>query len=178
MAEMGISENPKPEKRKIIITIVLLTIYLFALIWIILFKMSMFNEIFRPDRIRSINLIPFHYDEENNYHMSELMVNMIIFAPLGIYLKMLKTGSIKAILCGLVISLIFETLQFVFEIGASDITDVIANTAGAAAGVGIYCLLNQNFKNTEKLDGLIRILAVICTVLMLLLFAILLISNP
>ena len=174
MAEMGISENPKPEKGKVIITIVLLTLYLFALIWIILFKMSMFNEIFRPDRIRSINLIPFHYDEETSYHMSELMVNMIIFAPLGIYLKMLKTGSIKAILCGLVISLIFETLQFVFGIGASDITDVITNTAGTAIGAGFYCILNLCLKNTEKIDSLLRILAAICTVIMLLMFVILL----
>ena len=174
MAEMGISENPKPEKGKVIITIVLLTIYLFALIWIILFKMSMFNEIFRPDRIRSINLIPFHYDEETSYHMSELMINLIVFAPLGIYLKMLKTESIKAILCGLVISLIFETLQFVFGIGASDITDVITNTAGTAAGTGFYSILNLCLKNTEKTDGLLRILAAICTVIMLLMFAILL----
>ena len=174
MAEMGISENPKPEKGKVIITIVLLTIYLFALIWIILFKMSMFNEIFRPDRIRSINLIPFHYDEETTYHMSELMINLIVFAPLGIYLKMLKTESIKVILCGLVISLIFETLQFVFGIGASDITDVITNTAGTAAGTGFYSILNLCLKNTEKIDSLLRILAAICTVIMMLLFAILL----
>ena len=156
------------------ITLVLLAIYLTALIWIILFKMSMFNEIFRPERIRSINLIPFHYDEETSYHMSEVMVNMIIFAPLGIYLKMLKTGSIKAILCGLGISLIFEALQFIFGIGVSDITDVITNTAGTAAGVGLYSILNLCLKNTEKIDGLLRILAVICTVIMLLLFAMLL----
>ena len=148
MAEMGISENPKPEKSKVIITIVLLTIYLFALIWIILFKMSMFNEIFRPDRIRSINLIPFHYDEETSYHMSELMINLIVFAPLGIYLKMLNTGSIKAIL--------------------------ITNTVGTAAGTGFYSILNLCLKNTEKTDGLLRISAAICTVIMLLMFAILL----
>ena len=168
-------ENNKKTQKSI--TVVLLAIYLLAMIWIILFKMSMFNEIFRLDRIRSINLIPFHYDEETDYHKSEVMMNMIIFAPLGIYLKMLKTGNIKATLCGLGISLLFEILQFIFGIGAFDITDVITNTAGTAAGVGSYCILNLFFKNTEKIDGLLRILAVICTFLMILLFAILLISN-
>jgi glycopeptide antibiotics resistance protein len=156
------------------ITLVLLAIYLLALIWIILFKMSMFNEIFRPERIRSINLIPFHYDEETSYHMSEVMVNMIIFAPLGIYLKMLKAESIKVIFCGLGISILFESLQFIFGIGASDITDVITNTAGTAAGTGLYCLLNLCLKNTEKTNRSLRIPAVICTVLMILLFVILL----
>ena len=70
---------------------------------------------------------------------------MIIFAPLGIYLKMLKTESSKAVKLYFVvsgISLIFETLQFIFGIGASDITDVITNTAGTAAGAGLYCILN------------------------------------
>ncbi|MBP5609684.1 MAG: VanZ family protein [Lachnospiraceae bacterium] len=168
-------ENNKKAQKNI--TLVLLAVYLLAMIWIILFKMSMFNEIFRLDRIRSINLIPFHYDEETAYHKSEVMMNMIIFAPLGIYLKMLKTGSFKTILFGFGISILFETLQFIFGIGASDITDVITNTAGTAAGVGSYGILNLFFKNTEKIDGLLRILAVICTLLMILLFAILLISN-
>ena len=61
-----------------------------------------------------------------------------------------------------------------FGIGASDITDVITNTAGTAAGAGFYCILNLCLKNTEKIDSLLRILAAICTVIMLLMFAILL----
>ena len=133
-------DNTKKTQKNI--TVILLAVYVLAMIWIILFKMSMFNEIFRLDRIRSINLIPFHYDDETAYHKSEVMMNIIIFAPLGIYLKMLKAGNIKIILCGLGISILFESLQFIFGIGASDITDVITNTAGTAAGAGLYCILN------------------------------------
>ncbi|MGO5093840.1 VanZ family protein [Clostridium sp. LCP25S3_F10] len=41
------------------------------------------------------------------------------------------------------ISLIFEVSQYVFGIGASDITDIITNTIGKIVGMGIYMVIKK-----------------------------------
>ena len=87
------------------VTIALTAIYLFIVAWIILFKLSTLSEIAHLDHIRKINLIPFHYDEEQSYHLTEVLKNVMIFIPLGIYFKLLKITGKKAILCGMTFSL-------------------------------------------------------------------------
>ena len=89
----------------------LTAIYSFMVVWIILFKMSALSEIAYLGHIRSLNLIPFHYDEETAYHLSEVAQNVMIFIPLGVYLKMLRITDTKAILFGLTFSLCLEILQ-------------------------------------------------------------------
>ena len=159
------------------ITVALTAIYFFMVVWIILFKMSTLSEIPYLDHIRNINLIPFHYDEETSFHLSEVLENVMIFIPLGIYFKMLKITGKKAILCGLTFSLCLEVLQFILAVGVTDITDIITNTIGTAIGIGIYVLLFRIFKKSEKLDKALRVLASICTILFICLIALLLIAN-
>ena len=159
------------------VTIVLTTIYSFIVVWIILFKMSALSEIPYLDHIRNINLIPFHYDDETSSHLSEVLENVMIFIPLGVYLKMLKITDAKAILFGMTFSLGLEILQFILAVGASDITDIMTNTAGAAIGVGIYAILSLVFRKSEKLDKVLCILASICTFLLISMIAILLFAN-
>ena len=159
------------------VTIVLTIIYSFIVVWIILFKMSTLSEIPYLDHIRNINLIPFHYDDETSSHLSEVLENVMIFIPLGVYLKMLKIKDAKAILLGMTFSLGLEILQFILAVGASDITDIMTNTAGAAIGVGIYAILSLVFRKSEKLDKVLCILASICTILLISMIAILLFAN-
>ena len=159
------------------VTIVLTIIYSFIVVWIILFKMSTLSEIPYLDHIRNINLIPFHYDDETSSHLSEVLENVMIFIPLGVYLKMLKITDAKAILFGMTFSLGLEILQFILAVGASDITDIMTNTAGAAIGVGIYAILSLVFRKSEKLDKVLCILASICTFLLISMIAILLFAN-
>ena len=159
------------------VTIVLTAIYFLMVVWIILFKMSTFSEIAHLDRIRNINLIPFHYDEEQSYHLNEVLKNVTIFMPLGVYFKMLKIKGKKAILFGMLFSLGLEVLQYVLAIGATDITDIITNTAGTAIGVGIHALLSRMFRNGERLDMVLRILASVCTILFISFMALLLSVN-
>ena len=159
------------------VTIVLTTKYSFIVVWIILFKMSTLSEIPYLDHIRNINLIPFHYDDETSSHLSEVLENVMIFIPMGVYLKMLKITDAKAILFGMTFSLGLEILQFILAVGASDITDIMTNTAGAAIGVGIYAILSLVFRKSEKLDKVLCILASICTFLLISMIAILLFAN-
>ncbi len=159
------------------VSIVLTAIYSFMVIWIILFKMSTLSEITYLDHIRNINLIPFHYDVERSYHLSEVLKNVMFFIPLGVYFKMLRFTNAKAILFGMTFSLSLEILQFILAVGATDITDIITNTTGTAIGVGIYSLLALVFRKREKLDKLLCILASICTILFISFMAILLLAN-
>ena len=68
---------------------ILFLIYLALLVWIILFKLQF--SISDLDKVRSINLIPFHYDKEVGaaFHLTEVLENFLNFVPMGIYLQML-----------------------------------------------------------------------------------------
>ena len=61
-------------------THILFTIYLFLVIWIILFKLSV--SIDQLPHFRSINLIPFYYPNKTTYQIREVLDNLIIFIPL------------------------------------------------------------------------------------------------
>jgi glycopeptide antibiotics resistance protein len=159
------------------VTLVLTAIYGALVTWIILLKMSTFSEIALWDDLRSVNWTPFYYDVEHPYHMSEVRNNLLIFIPLGIYFRMLNIGWGKAILYGMAFSFSLEVLQFVFALGATDITDLITNTAGAVIGVIGYNVLALMFRKRETLDKTLRILATIATALLLVLVAVLLIMN-
>ena len=159
------------------LTIVLTVIYIFIVVWIILFKMATLSEIPYLGGIRNINLIPFHYDKEAPFHRSEIIKNVIIFIPLGVYLKMLKIKGVKAILFGMAFSVGLEVSQFILAIGATDITDIMTNTAGTAIGIGMYTFLHLIFQKSEKLDKALCILASICTVLLISMISLLLFSN-
>ena len=143
-------------------THILFTIYIFLVIWIILFKLSV--SIDQLPHFRSINLIPFYYPNKTTYQIREVLDNLIIFIPFGLYLKTLNINSDRTILS-----------QYIFCLGASDITDLITNTTGVLVGVGLYYLLKKIFK--EKTNKIILALAAIVTILFISLIVIILINN-
>jgi len=162
------------------LTLILTAVYVVLLIWIVLFKLSSPGEIpelLRTDGIRALNWIPFHYDIENSSHLTEVLENIAIFIPLGVYFGMLGIGAGKTVLTGILMSLLFETTQYAFAIGAADITDLITNTAGTAIGVGGYGLLSRAVHNTDKLNRALNTVALICTATIIILIAMLFIMN-
>jgi glycopeptide antibiotics resistance protein len=165
-------------KRKINMTKVLFGIYILLLIWIILFKASFsIADFIGLSKMRSINLIPFYYSTEVSFHLREVIANLLIFVPLGIYLKMLDNDSKKVILYGFIFSVLLEVSQFIFKLGATDITDVITNVGGTILGVYAYILLEKIFRNKEKINNVLRIIALIFTVLFSMLMTLLIVSN-
>lgn len=159
--------------------VTLFGVYIFLLVWIILFKLGMAgNEL---DHIRSINLIPFYYDNETNvaYHVREVVENVLVFVPFGIYLAMIasKMPAWKKILIMGGVSLGLEVMQYVLAVGCSDITDVITNTCGGAIGAGFYWLLLKMFKNKRVVDGVVTALAGVATVAFVGLVSVILIAN-
>lgn len=72
-------------------------------------------------------------------------------------------------------SLFFETVQFIFAIGASDITDLITNSLGGIIGVFIAIVISKvSAKNWIKI---INIISLIGAVLLTLFISVLLLVN-
>ena len=153
----NMKENNKTNK----LTTVLFIIYLIVLFWILLFKLGVR---FSYMQNRNINLIPF-----GKIDVSETILNVVIFVPLGIYAGVLfkRWGFVKKIFFFFLISLLFEGLQFIFRIGAFDITDIITNILGGIIGLLIFQAIEKLFNNSLKSRKFITIIAAIGTVLMI-----------
>lgn len=165
------------DKKQRNLTKILFAVYFFILIWILLFKMSFsLDELYKD---RSINLIPFLGSAIVNGKIdtSEIINNIIVFIPVGIYICMLKENwsILKKISVSFFISLSIEVLQFILAIGATDITDLIGNTLGGVIGIGIFYLFSKVFKN--KTTSIVNILALISTIGLGSLISILLLVN-
>lgn len=158
-------------------TIILLCMYGLILTWIVLLKASPVSELRYLPCERTLNLIPFHYDTEVGTHLEEVVLNVLVFVPLGLFLVMLGMKAWKAILIGLCLSFVFETLQFALAIGAADVTDLITNTAGTAIGACAYLPLRRVCKRTDRLNRTLNAILCSATVLFLILAAFLLIAN-
>jgi len=158
-------DNNKTNK----LTAVLFIIYLIALFWIIVFK---FNLRLPPLRnMRSINLIPFSQPLILNGKIAfgEIIMNVVIFVPLGMYAGILfkRWTTSKKLFLFFLISLICEVLQYILNIGASDITDIINNTLGGLIGLMIFNRIEKALRNSIKAQKFINIIALTGTILIL-----------
>lgn len=156
-------------------TNILLFLYIFTLTFLILFKLSL--DIPSLVTTRSINLIPFYYDKETTFHLKEIIENILIFIPLGLLLKMKDLSSQKIFLLGFLLSFTYKFLQYIFSIGAADITDIIANTIGAILGSLVYSILSHFIHNKSKLNNFIITSGYLVFTIFIALFALLNIVN-
>ena len=161
---------------------ILFLIYLALLVWIILFKLQF--SISDLDKVRSINLIPFHYDKEIGaaFHLTEVLENFLIFVPMGIYLQMLLPRTKLYVKFMLIAgtSFLLETMQYILAVGRSDIsdiTDVLTNTAGGLLGLAVYSMAARLIGNRIKANRLFSILAGIVSVVVIGLLGFLLFAN-
>ncbi|EPY2307669.1 VanZ family protein [Clostridium sporogenes] len=165
-------------KKKIIniLFIVGFVFYISFLLWNIPFKYVSPIEVFSTNRYfsRTLNLIPFCDIFTGNYNGLDIWGNVILFIPLGIYMNIInKNNAIYInIFKILSISLIFEASQYIFGIGASDITDIITNTIGGIIGIGIYMVIKKIFKENTKVKNFITI----CSIVIMIPVAIILIA--
>ena len=166
-------------QRKQNTTKIIFILYVFMLLWLVLFKMALsFDQILLLQSARSVNVIPFYYSTDvGRIHTREVVLNVLAFVPMGVYLQMLTIPSKKAILYGCASSLALEVCQFVFAIGASDITDMITNTLGTAVGVCLYVVFRKLFSDKQKADRIINRIASVVLVLFGILTLLLFFSN-
>ncbi|HBG8579293.1 TPA: glycopeptide resistance protein VanZ1, partial [Clostridioides difficile] len=145
----------------------------------ILFKLQFDISSLETMNLRSINLIPFAGSLiiNNRVDISEIILNVAIFVPFGIYVCMLKEewSFIKKVIPIFITSLVFETLQYIFALGASDITDLIGNTLGGIIGIAVFMLLSKIFKNNTI--KIINVLALIVTIIVVLFLGLVIFAN-
>lgn len=157
----------------------LFVIYMIALVWILLFKFSL--NLTDLSYSRNVNLMPFGGSliVNGQIQLDEILLNVAVFIPLGVYLCMLapKLAFMKKFLTVLAVTLSIEVLQYTFAIGASDITDVVTNTLGGVAGIAGYTAISHLVKNDPRLDKWIAIIALACTVTVGALLGLLLMAN-
>ena len=124
------SKKPSDQPNRAVSMVFVL--YLLGLIWSLLFK---FGDFPLP-RIGEfyVNLEPF----ARSSGRLEILANLLIFVPFGL-LGSFRFQRLRTVLYwAILLSLAIESLQFLTNIGAADITDWITNSLGALLGVGLY----------------------------------------
>ncbi|MCH3973058.1 MAG: VanZ family protein [Oscillospiraceae bacterium] len=160
-------ENKKQRR----VTTAFFIFYLFLLTWLVMLKLQ--TNVAVLDRYRQLNLVPFQasFYRDGRLDLFEIVGNILAFMPFGIYLKMLwpERPFFKTLLPCFLVSLTFETLQYVLAVGTSDITDLLDNTLGGALGIGVYWIFQKLLKG--KTNKVLNILLLVLMVLALALVA-------
>ena len=151
------------------LTALLFAIYLIAIGWILLFKLGVR---FSYMKTRSVNLIPFN---EPSIWSGENILNVVVFIPLGIYAGILfkRWGLGLQVLFFFLFSAVIEELQYVFRIGAFDVTDLLTNTLGGIIGWIICKGLVLAFNDNSKAQRFLNMFAAAGTIIMILLLLLL-----
>ena len=125
---------------------------LFLLYLVVLLRITVFRSSFSIDHLLAngeLNLIPFVslLRLGRFWQFVYLFVgNLVWFMPFGILLSHLtKIRRYKMILYGFCLSLLIETMQFVFGTGVSELDDVILNTLGVYLGTNSYRISKNIF---------------------------------
>ncbi|MDI1322904.1 MAG: VanZ family protein [Algoriphagus sp.] len=148
------------------LTFALFGVYLISIYWIIVLK---FNISAYHDRVeRSFNWIPFReFVLYGKMDFPEIILNIFIFIPFGLYAGVLLKhwGFGKKVFLFFSLSFLFEISQYIMEVGAFDITDLINNTLGGIIGLIIFMGLKKAFNSQLKAQKFINIFALIGTIL-------------
>jgi glycopeptide antibiotics resistance protein len=164
----------KQERIKTLFLYGIFIYYILLLIKILLLSRVSLLELFNSQRtlFRSINLIPFHSimeyisgssDTLRRFAFGNVVGNIVIFIPLGIYLPLFKKD--KRVLVNLIfifiVSLFVEIIQGLLGIGVSDIDDIILNCFGGWIGILGYKFLLFILRDEKKVHTAITILSAI-----------------
>ncbi|AEE46022.1 VanZ family protein [Cellulomonas fimi] len=116
----------------------LLVVYLALLVWVVVWKVEM-PWLGHPER-RTLKLVPFVATARAGASTaSEVAANVALLVPLGVYLGLLQPWRRLPWVAGVAAgtSLALEAVQYALAVGSSDVTDVVANTAGGLAGAAV-----------------------------------------
>ena len=110
--------------------------FVLRLLWVIYFLVMILLLFFRVYHDNNINpniLELFNFETTN---LSQTILNLILFIPIGYWLKYLRISSVLLISLLLITSI--ELLQFVSHRGIFDVVDILINTIGIMIGYLIF----------------------------------------
>lgn len=148
----------------------ILIFYIILFLSIVVFKYVSPLELFSENRTvyRSINILPFQtiknylmgtVDVSHTVGFNNILGNIVLFIPLGIYIPLFKINKkvFASFVSVFVISLSIEIVQYILSIGATDIDDILLNCAGGIIGILIYKLLTVFIKDHSKIRTVITV---------------------
>src|SRR5690606_8718248 len=130
---------PTPAQRALLC--VLLAVYLVLLVWVVVWKLEVPHSGAAGTRL--LKLVPFVSTAEyGSSAPREVLANLLLFTPLGLYLGLLTPrGAWSRVAgAGAATSTALEAAQYALAVGSADTTDVIVNTAGGLAGLALLAL--------------------------------------
>jgi glycopeptide antibiotics resistance protein len=124
---------------------------LFILYLLLLLRITVFRSSFGSYPLFShgqILWVPFVslwkiYQNSVSYFLYLFLGNLIWFVPFGILYPLLTGKGARTIIYCFLLSLLIETLQYVFGTGVSEVEDLILNTLGGAIGYGIFKIFEK-----------------------------------
>ncbi|WP_227425054.1 VanZ family protein [Pengzhenrongella sicca] len=124
----------------------LFVVYLVLLVWAVLWKFEAPWAIQTGERI--VKLVPFVAAGGAGASAPvEVAVNVLLFMPFGLSLGLLTSWPRRrAVGTMAAASIALEFTQYVLAVGSSDLTDVIANTAGGVVGLGLFALAHRRLQ--------------------------------
>lgn len=145
---MPAADDQPTRTRRRALLIAMFVIYLALLVWIILWKLEkpwVGEAALLPHPFK---LIPFAASgDAGASNPEEVVANILFFIPFGLYLGTLaprwRWWQLTAVFLGA--SLVLETAQHLLSTGSFDTSDLITNTAGGLAGLGILALARRRF---------------------------------
>jgi glycopeptide antibiotics resistance protein len=92
-----------------------------------------------------------------------LVGNIVIFIPLGTYLLLFKKDKRVStnLLFIFIVSLCVEIIQGIFNLGTSDIDDIILNCLGGLIGILAYKFFLFTLRDEKKVRNVIMILSIV-----------------
>jgi glycopeptide antibiotics resistance protein len=128
---------------------VLFAIYLVLLVWIVLWKLETPWIGAAAGLPRPLKLVPFVASGDAGASQpQEVAINALLFVPFGMFLGLLaprwRWWTSTALFAAA--SLVLETTQHLISTGSFDTTDIITNTAGGMAGLGLLWLIRRRLR--------------------------------
>lgn len=119
--------------------------YILIILYVILLK---------PSFVRGINLNPLTLFSDIVFIPFYPIANFISFIPIGIFIKYISINVKSRFLFigGFFGSIAIETIQYIFNLGVTDINDVITNGCGFALGVWILSIAEKSEKIKKFLN--------------------------
>ena len=117
--------------------------FVLRLLWVIYFLVMILLLFFRVYHDNNINLNLLELFNFETTNLSQTILNLILFIPIGYWLKHLKISSV--LLLSLLLITSIELLQFVSHRGIFDIVDILIDTFGIMIGYIIFRKVNIKF---------------------------------
>ena len=110
--------------------------FVLRLLWVIYFLVMILLLFFRVYHDNNINLNLLELFNFETTNLSQTILNLILFIPIGYWIKHLKISSVLLLSLFLITSI--ELLQFVSHRGIFDVVDILINTIGIMIGYVIF----------------------------------------